>query len=395
MTSYVLSQLPDHVLLRDLAALVSQDRTTTAALLAHLAEVDARKLYLPAAHPSMFSYTVRELRLSEDAAFRRIRAARTARQFPAIFPALADGRLNLNAVLMLTPFLTPDTSEELLVAAAGKTKAEIELLLAQRFPQPDLATLVQAIPPKPSQGLPSAPSPDEARPCQLAPAPVGMTKSEHNPAQAASAAPRARVAPLSPERFALQMTISQETHEKLRYAQALLGHAVPTGDIPQVLDRALDALIHELEKRKFAAAACSRPTTRRGKPNERRVPAAVRRVVWQRDGGRCTFVSDKGHRCESRTRLEFDHATPVARGGLATGENLRLRCRGHNQLAAEQVFGPGFMKHKREEPRGRRVQAREASPSRGSARAPEAVQAREREAEATGSIRTDHLSARP
>jgi hypothetical protein len=79
MNPYALSHLADPVLLHDLAALVARDRTTTAALLAHLAEVDERRLYLPAAHPSMFSYCVHVLRLSEDAAFKRIRAARVAR----------------------------------------------------------------------------------------------------------------------------------------------------------------------------------------------------------------------------------------------------------------------------------------------------------------------------
>ncbi|MEO5618344.1 MAG: hypothetical protein ABIS67_11270, partial [Candidatus Eisenbacteria bacterium] len=95
MKSYSLSHLSNQVLLRSLAALVAQNRATTADLLAHIAEVDARKLYLPAAYPSMFAYCVGELRLSEDSAFKRIRVARKARQFPAIFEAIADGRLHL------------------------------------------------------------------------------------------------------------------------------------------------------------------------------------------------------------------------------------------------------------------------------------------------------------
>src|SRR6266536_4913795 len=123
MSSYSLSHLSARVLLRDLAALVAQDRTTTAALLAHIAEVDARQLYLPAAYPSMYAYCVGELRLCEQAAFKRIRAARTARQFPAVFPALAEGRLHLSAVVLLTPYLTPDNARELLAAVVGKSKA--------------------------------------------------------------------------------------------------------------------------------------------------------------------------------------------------------------------------------------------------------------------------------
>jgi len=74
---------------------------------------------------------------------------------------------------------------------------------------------------------------------------------------------RGRVAPLSAERFALQVTIEKDTHDKLRYAQALLSHQLPSGDIAQVVDRALDALIAQLEKQKFAATARPRVHTRR------------------------------------------------------------------------------------------------------------------------------------
>jgi hypothetical protein len=111
----------------------------------------------------------------------------------------------------------------------------------------------------------------------------------------------AKLAPLSPGRFALQVTLPEATRDKLRYAQDLLGHAVPSGDVAQVLDRALDALIHKLERRKFAAAARPRPGRRSANP--RHVPAAVRRAVWQRDRGQCSFVSASGHRCEARRGL--------------------------------------------------------------------------------------------
>src|SRR6266511_215561 len=103
MRAYSLSHLTDPELLRGLASLIAQDRVTTAALLAHLAEVDGRRLYLPAAYPSMYLYCVGELRMSEDSACKRIRAARAARQFPAVFEALASGRLHLSAVGLLAP----------------------------------------------------------------------------------------------------------------------------------------------------------------------------------------------------------------------------------------------------------------------------------------------------
>ncbi|TMQ64128.1 MAG: HNH endonuclease, partial [Candidatus Eisenbacteria bacterium] len=123
MKPYALSHLSDGALLQGLTALVARERTTTATLLAHLAEVDARRLYLPAAYPSMYAYCVQELRLSEDAAYKRIQAARAARQFPTLFAALADGRLHLSAVVLLAPYLNQENIDELLAAAADKSKS--------------------------------------------------------------------------------------------------------------------------------------------------------------------------------------------------------------------------------------------------------------------------------
>ncbi len=120
-----LTCIPDHDLLSSLATLVTRDRTTTAEMLEHIAEVDARKLYLPAAYPTMYRYCLGELHMSEDEAARRIRAARAARDFPLIFEMLADGRLHLTAVVVLAPVLDPANSAELLTAAVHKTKAEI------------------------------------------------------------------------------------------------------------------------------------------------------------------------------------------------------------------------------------------------------------------------------
>src|SRR5213594_2499134 len=141
MRSYSLTHLSDAVLIRDLAALIAHDRVTTAAILAHIAEVDARRLYAPAGYPSMHAYCVGELRFSEDAAYKRIQAARAARQFPALFTALEEGRLHLAAVCLLAPHLTPENADELLKAAAHGTKADIEQLLAERFPGTELLAL--------------------------------------------------------------------------------------------------------------------------------------------------------------------------------------------------------------------------------------------------------------
>ena len=331
MRTYSLSHLPDATLLRDLAALVARDRALTAALLAHLAEVDARKLYLPAAYPSMYAYCVGELRLSEEAAFKRIHAARVARKFPALFEAIADGRLHLSGVILLAPHLTPENAEELLADAAHRSKADIERLLARRFPRPEVPERVEAVAP-PASTLTLQPP----------------ARDEHAPGRVDTWVGRSKVAPLSAESYALHVTIDQETHDLLRYAQALLGHRVRAGEVAPVLRRALQLLVRQLERRKFAACRRPRRRTPRESRSPRHIPAAVKRAVWERDRGQCTFVSEAGHRCPARTRLEFDHVDPVARGGQATVAGIRLRCRPHNQYGAEQVYGAAFMKEKRE-----------------------------------------------
>jgi len=328
MTStYSLAHLSDQDLLGHLAALVAADRQTTAALLAHLAEVDARALYLPAACASMHVYCVRVLHLSEDAAYKRIRAARAARRFPAIFAAVADGRLHLAAVTLLAPHLTDETVDELVAAASHGSKAEIELLLAQRYPRPDVPPRLQPLPAQASSVDQLAPGRVDAPP---------------------ATPPTTKVAPLAPQRFALQVTIGQATHDKLLRAQALLRHRVPSGDLDEVLEHALDALLHDLERQKFAAT--ERP--RAGKAgavagDSRHVPNDVKRAVHARDGEQCAFVSEEGVRCTERGFLEFDHVVAVARGGEPTVPNVRLVCQGHNQHAADRTFGAAFMQARR------------------------------------------------
>jgi hypothetical protein len=212
---------------------------------------------------------------------------------------VAQGRLHLSAVCLLAPHLTRENADQLLAAAGYKTKAEIEALLAQRFPRPDLPPRVRALPTQPclpearlapGQVVIDTPGSAGAPGAQLAPGQVespAPLPPVASPALARMEAPgpRPRVAPLAPRRFARQMTIGQSTHDKLRHVQALLGHEIPPGDLAQVLDRALDALIAQLERRRFAAATRPARGGQRGTPPRgRHIPAAVKRAVWERDG---------------------------------------------------------------------------------------------------------------
>ena len=363
MRAYTLTDVDDHELVSKLKSLLAQDRGITALVLAHLAEVESRRIHLRAGYPSMHAYCVHELELSDDAANKRIYAARAARQHPAFFPAVADGRLHLTAVNMLAPYVTTGNADDLIAAASHRTRKEIEELLAARFPKTEFLPLVEMIPGS-SDEQPVARTDELARVRvgtemlnSLAPERVNLTtqatpaaacRTEHAPERVA---PRSMVKPHAPDRFALHLMLNRATYEKLRRIQALLGHQVAPGDVAEVIDRAFDLLLASLEKQKFAATTRPRPATNRASKNPRHIPAQVKRSVWKRDQGQCSYVSDSGHRCPERSRLEFDHADPVARGGEATIETIRLRCRAHNQYVAECVFGAEFMKAKREEAR--------------------------------------------
>jgi hypothetical protein len=374
--NYDLKHLGNTELLQDLAGVVTQDRETTAVLLAHIAEVDERKLFIPAGHSSMHVYCIRELGFGDAAAFNRIGAARTARRFPALFGLVADGTLHVTAVRQIGPHLHAGNFDELVEMTKGKTTREIKRWLIRRFGRvngaaaelvPELQARAERVRQLVSERVPDA----TTRFDLLTPKRNGTVEPvaglfdtavtvQGEPAPPATSEPTPEVE----EHIRLHITIEGSTYDKLRYAQELLGHAVPGNNVAAVLDRALDLLIVQHEKKRFGAT--SKP---RSKPrltaSKRHIPAHVKREVRARDGDRCTFVGLAGNRCESTKLLEFDHIEPVARGGESTVDNIRQRCRTHNQYEAERAFGKRFMREKRrkaramksaessEEPRGR------------------------------------------
>src|SRR5207245_4369215 len=130
------SHLSDDDLVAQVKSLARCEREATACLIAHLAELDDRRLYLGAGFSSLFTYCCSVLHLSEPAAYNRIEAARAARRFPVILGMLGEGSLSLATVRLLASHLTAANHQELLAAAAGKSKRDVEELLVQYFPGP-------------------------------------------------------------------------------------------------------------------------------------------------------------------------------------------------------------------------------------------------------------------
>ncbi len=335
------ARLSDRDLLAQVKDLVQREREATVALVAHLAELDERRLYLAEGYPSLFKYCTDVLHLSEHATYNRIEAARAVRRFPVLLDHLEAGRVNLFTVRLLAPHLTPENHCDVLALAQHKSRRETEEIVAGLRPQPPVPDVVRKLPTRTQ----AAGEPTAVPPATAAPVPARRTI----------------VTPLAPERYKIQFTASATLHAKLREARALLRHQIPDGDIEKIFDRALEAVLVHLRKQKLAATARPRQNRSPGSDaasdaatnsgrGSRHIPAAVKRAVWTRDGGQCAFVSSSGRRCAEEGFLEFHHVVPYASGGRSTADNIEVRCRTHNGYEAERHFG-SWVSAVREEPR--------------------------------------------
>jgi hypothetical protein len=332
-----LTRLSDDDLVARLKGLVARDHDLTAQIVAHLAELDTRDVFLREGYGSLFVYCRDALGLSEWEAYNRIEVARAARRFPVILDLLADASVNLTAVRLLAPHLNASNYREVLDSARGKRKPEVEEIVARLSPRPDVPASVRRLPTSRPVSVPlAAPVPASASPAATPVSDAGAL----TPGPAAHPLPvgPAAVTPLSPDRYKLQLTIGGDTLEKLRLAKDMLGHAIPSGDEAAILDRALTALLVELARKKFAETG--KPQPPRGMKAGARDPSAqVKRATWLRDLGRCAFVGTNGHRCNERRFIEFHHIDPHVLGGEATVDQIQLRCRRHNDYEGRLYFG--------------------------------------------------------
>jgi hypothetical protein len=328
-----LHHLSDAQVLEAVQRLATSERRATAALVRALAELDERRLYLAEGFSSLFGYCTQVLHLSEHAAYGRIEAARAGRRYPLVLALLGEGAVTLTTITLVGPHLTDENHTNVLESARNKSKREVERIVAELRPRPDVAPTIRRVPTT-QAGPPMPNSLSAATP---------MVPTERRVVAATPKVHRPVIAPLAPERYRVQLTVSGETHDKLRRAQDLLRHVVPNGDPAEIIDRALSLLVERLERDKCASTPQPRPSPNtQGAASSRHIPAAIRRAVWTRDDGRCAFVGSRG-RCNERGFLEFHHVVPFAVGGVADARNLELRCHAHNAFEAQLFFGGEVM----------------------------------------------------
>ncbi|MGC4090125.1 MAG: HNH endonuclease signature motif containing protein [Polyangiaceae bacterium] len=317
-----LRAVSDSVLLSRVLGLVQRERGATADVIEHLMEIDRRHLYLEQACSSLYGYCRERLGYSEDAALKRVRVARMAARLPGVLDELRSGELHLTGLFVLSQFTNAENWAELRGCARGRSRRELERLLAQRFPRPDV--------------------PGSLTPMGC----VGADGSEF-------AMVRGRVEALSALRSRVEFTVGDEFLAKLERAQQLLSHTLAARDLEHLFERALDALLECESRRRFGAERAGGVRRRRRtlKDGSRHTPVDLMGAVWERDGSQCTFTDFEGRRCSERRFLTIEHRVPFALGGPTTLDNLCLLCSSHNAYTARAAFGDDFLARKRVERR--------------------------------------------
>ncbi|MGC3997581.1 MAG: HNH endonuclease [Anaeromyxobacter sp.] len=381
MADVTLALLDDSTLMGRLLSLAGEERGLKVDFLLVLAEVERRKLYLVQGFSSLWVYCREALHLSEDGAWRRITAMRLLSRFPSLEAPLRDGRLSLTTLGLLREVLTAENLDDLLGRAAFKSKADVERLVVsvkpvvapkdglRRVPPTPAASASQLRPVDPTGATALALGPIEAAPSVPSEPAVSSAPTFALTAPVSTPAPsRPELRPVNGEQWSLRVTLDEEARAELEDLRNLLSHKVPDGNLAEVLKEAIRCAVEKHSRRKGAVGlakaaapvevtvpveaavlAESAAPAIPGEPvpflatpcrfNPRTVTADVRREVWARDEGCCSYVSPDGRRCCSRWQLELDHIEAEALGGPPTSRNLRLRCRSHNLWAAVETFG--------------------------------------------------------
>lgn len=351
------ANLDDEELERNLKFLVEKERRGGARLIAHLAEFDRRQRCVKRGYSNLFAYCVTVLHYDEGGAFRRIRAARVARKFPEVLEKLEAGILHLTSLVLLAPVIKIENRKELLAAAEGKTRRELETFLARKFPQAAQSDFARRMPVAGgwSVAVTTPVNAVEAVPLARTPDDLGTRAAAPPSAPVASPAPAERpwewqaVVPVAMDRVRIGFDAGLSIMKLIERARQVLRHKYPEGRLEDIVKDALEIFLDRKDPQRRlvlkpvpvvrdALPPPREPRFLRDAKAGRYIPQWVKRAVWERDGGRCAWRADDGTLCGSKDWIEYDHVRPFAKGGRSDSpRNVRLLCRAHNQLRAAEA----------------------------------------------------------
>ena len=314
-------QLSDQALHAQTRILVANEREILTQVLKHLDEIERRKLFSKLGYSSIYTYCQKELGYSEDAAYRRISAMYALRQIPSLEAKINSGSLTLSNIGVASQIIRAESKAEkrlpverkleLFAAVEGKSKREAERAVFQ------MSTV-------PKETL----RPEKIR--------------------------------IIDEHVELRLTANRSLQGKITRVKAALSHSNPDLSMAEIFEKLCEQFLEKVDRKRgltpeaatvpatVAAAKPAKPTTAAQRlvpaqktntatqPGRKPIPAATRRAVFSKAGGKC-------RNCESTWRLEVDHIRPVALGGGNDIENLRILCRSCNQRSGIVKLGQDRM----------------------------------------------------
>ena len=321
-----LIHVKDKDLLTQMRQLIQFERDLLVSILHHLREIERRRLFADLGYSSLFDYAVGELKYSEGQAGRRIAAMRLLKDLPAAAAATVEskittGELSLSNVQQASCFLRDKAASEPRRVITAEEKLNVLELLENksvRAGQKELLRLspVIAMPKEKERVITDCAT--EVRftmsdtlkiKLESVRALLGLKGANMSYADLFDAMSDLSLAALEAKRFGKKR--AQVAHEDMPKEKAL--PSTPTTNVTA------DAATHKVPANVVTG-------------NTRYIPQSIKHFVWRRDRGVCT-------NCGSRRHLNYDHIRPLALGGGATPQNLRLLCFQCNQRAGIRSFG--------------------------------------------------------
>jgi hypothetical protein len=341
---------------RSAEKLVRLEKQNVALLIAHIAEMSRRKAELERGYKNMFEYCTKRLNLCEGSVALRLQVANVSRRFPQILVALAENRISLTVAGLLAAHLEEANVEKLLSDCAGMTKRAAEEYLVGLRPKPVFTPSIRR-----------QPGPALIHPAVQATTPASeeSLRPVEEPVQKPRRSTPPLLTPATPEQFNFRFAADRRFKEKLERLAEVLDVENPLKQMAELLERAVDLALDQKDPRRkrerrvdkerkhSSTEAKSRPDEiLKEEPQESRyVSSAVQERVHERAGYQCEYRSPDGRRCSSRTGLEIEHERPFAIFRNHDERFLRVLCKRHNRLRAEQVYGARLIQAKIDEAR--------------------------------------------
>ena len=347
-----LERLSSAELDRSAEKLVVAENGNIAKLIAHIAEMSARKVALELGYKNLFDYCIRRLNLSEGAVPARIHVANVSRRFPQLLVALAENRISLTVASLLAAHVTENNVDKLISDCAGMKRKETEEYLVTLRPK---SVFEPSIRKRPSARQPAAPPQqqqqsqnDKINP-QAPEPPLEPTPPKSSPTI---------LQPAKPDEFNFRSSADRDFKVKFERLAEVLGVENAPKHMAEILEKALDIALEKKDPKKKLERRKKRENSSKEKSrlNEiakndepaksRYIASEVSERVHARANYQCEFCASDGRRCSSRTGLQIEHVRPFGIFRSNDERFLQLLCAAHNGLAAERVYGAAFIQRK-------------------------------------------------